>query len=109
MTRYQEQDRDNNLKPAFNVVLPFQGTLLIQLNEPMCNMLIDFFENTMQNTRIPRELVALTQALYDPIKSTKLRLTKKRKRFDEMNYDDDPENDQDDYEDEPDPRTNTQL
>ncbi len=57
-------------KPAFNVVEPFEGVTIVQLNASMRKLLQKFIEE-VQDVEV--EVIALGKALADPVKAHELR------------------------------------
>jgi hypothetical protein len=57
-------------KPAFNVVEPFDGVTIVQLNSSMRKLLQRFIEEVQE---VEVEVVALGKALADPVKAQELR------------------------------------
>jgi hypothetical protein len=63
-----------NQPPKFNVVEPFQGVVIVQMNDEMGQLLSDFINDVED---VEREIRAFSKALQDPLKSRELRDHKK--------------------------------
>lgn len=64
-----------NQPPKFNVVEPFQGVIIVQMNDEMGQLLSNFINDV---EGVEREIVAFGKALQDPMKSRQLRDYKKQ-------------------------------
>jgi|19_taG_2_1085344.scaffolds.fasta_scaffold02714_9 hypothetical protein len=65
------------IRPQFNVVEPFQGVIIVQMNDEMGKLLSQFISEV---NNVEHELIALGKALQDPLKSRELRDKKRRKK-----------------------------
>lgn len=67
---YRDRDRDYDYEskekvPAFNVCVPFQRIIMVQMNLAMRDLLHDFFDELVDDST-EEELVAFRDALEDP-------------------------------------------
>lgn len=83
-TEINSETTKPRIKPKFNVVEPFQGTVIVQMNREMRELLSDFIDfvttdyyNDEEVDRVEREIVAFGKALQDPVKSRELRDSKR--------------------------------
>ncbi len=68
-------------RPAFNVGIPFQGTITVQMNVQFATLLQYFIEDVNKYDRVETELWAFRHALADPAGSQRAREEKRLKRF----------------------------
>jgi len=64
MNNDRARQLSQNRKPAFNVVEPFQGVLIVQMNEEFSALLSDFIDDIDGN--VESEIKALQFALRNP-------------------------------------------